>query len=89
MSSAFNLWSWIKVPLGQPRGVSRGWWGRHLGLRKGLGRGNCQHRERRSPTLWETWVSPEEMEEQAVSIVFLRTSQGAVRNASPLLHLEP
>lgn len=39
MSSAFDLWSWIKVSLGQPRGVSRGLWGGHLGLRRGSGQG--------------------------------------------------
>lgn len=76
------------MPLGQPRGVSRGWWGRHLGLRK-VWAGGIVSTEKEGLQLWETWVSPEEMEEQAVSTVFLRTSQGAVRNASPLLHLEP
>lgn len=78
-----------KSALGTAKGSVKRVVGTPSGAEEGLGRGDCQHRERRSPTLWETWVSPEEMEEQAVSIVFLRTSQGAVRNASPLLHLEP
>lgn len=62
--------------------------GEDTGLRRGCGQGKLPA-HRRSPKLWEVWVGPEGLEEQGTSTVFLRISQGMVRNASPQLHLDP